>query len=171
MVPSISNIVPDHHTQGLTARPVWDVGVALHPLTPGTMSPHLAATLSARTFLWMGSHRPIGILESLADRNVADSAVSSDLSPDSAVTPRAVLPWFQNTLLREACAGAAKRSPNSRVPAEGDSVLVACFLDTVQDEAHTAASMVILSTDRQLMRWHPIMLQAHPEYMATIQLA
>ena len=67
--------------------------------------------------------------------------------------------------------GAAKRSPNSRVPAEGDSVLVACFLDTAQDEVHTAASMVILSTDRQLMRWSPIVLQAHPEYMATIQLA
>jgi hypothetical protein len=26
---------------------------------------------------------------------VADSVLSSDLSPDSVVTPRAVLPWFQ----------------------------------------------------------------------------
>ena len=152
-------------------RPVWDVGVALHPSTPNTVSPHLVATLSARNYLWMGSHRPIGILESLADRNVADSAVSSDLSPDSAVTPRAVLPWFQNTLLREACAGAAKMSPTSRVLAEGDSVLVARFLDTVRDEVHTAASMVILSTDQQLMRWNPIMLQTQPEYMETVMLA
>ena len=162
-------------------RPVWVVGVALHSSTPNTVSPHLVATLSAKNVRCIGSHRPIGILESLADRNVADSAVSSDLSPDSAVTPMAVPPWFQITFLCEACAGAATVSPNSRVlrklipyvPAEGDSVLVARFLSNVQDdsEIHTAASLVILNTDQQRLRWDPTVLQSHSEYMATIQLA
>ena len=82
------------------------VGVALHSSTPSTISPCLVAYLSTKNVWHVGSHRPIGILESLADRIVADfleslvdrivadSAVSSDLSPDSAVTPGTWLPWL-----------------------------------------------------------------------------
>jgi hypothetical protein len=88
----------------------------------------------------------------------------------------AMLPWVQLTFLREACAGAATVSPNSRIlrkpilyfPAEGDSVLVAHFLDNVRDDVHTAADSVMLSTKQQKLRWHLIVLQTHREYMATI---
>ena len=72
-----------------------DVGVALHSSTPSSLSPHQAAVLSVRNVKWIGSHRPIGKLESLADKIAADSAISSDPSLDSAVTPRMILPWFQ----------------------------------------------------------------------------
>ena len=72
-----------------------DVGVALHSSTPSSLSPHQAAVLSVRNVKWIGSHRPIGKLESLADKIAADSAISSDPSLDSAVTPGVILPWFQ----------------------------------------------------------------------------
>ena len=72
-----------------------DVGVALHSSTPSSLSPHQAAVLSMRNVKWIGSHRPISQLESLADKIAADSAVSSDPSLDSAVTPGVILPWFQ----------------------------------------------------------------------------
>ncbi len=124
-----------------------DVGVALHSSTSSSLSSHRIAVLSAKNVQWLDSHRPAGLLESLADRNVAVSAVSSDLSPDSAVTPMPMLPWFQITFFCEVCAGAAKMSPNSHklrkpIPyfqTEGDSVLVARFLDHAQDEIRNAA--------------------------------
>ena len=71
-----------------------DVGVALHSSTPSSLSSHRIAVLSAKNVQWLGSHRPFGKLESLADRIAADSAIRSDPSPDSAVTPSVVLPWF-----------------------------------------------------------------------------
>ncbi len=72
-----------------------DVGVALHSSTLTSLSSHRIAVLSAKNVQWVGSHRRIKKLESLADRIAAGSAISPDLSPDSAVTPRVILPWFQ----------------------------------------------------------------------------
>jgi hypothetical protein len=59
----------------------------------------------------------------------------------------------------------------SYFPKDGNAVLVARFLDHVRDEVYTAAELVMLSTDQQQLRWQPIVMRAHPEYLATILLA
>jgi hypothetical protein len=66
-------------------------GADLHP---SSLAPHLVAVFSEKNVKWMGSHRPVGKLESLADRIAAASAIAPDSSPDSAVTPSVALPWF-----------------------------------------------------------------------------
>ena len=111
MVPISLNSIDVQHQQRSIVRLVWgsqppddpnieaplDVGVALHSSTLSSLSPRRIAVLSTKNVQWVGSHRRIKKLESLADRIAADSAVSSDLSPDSAasVTPRVKLPWFE----------------------------------------------------------------------------
>ncbi len=93
--PIIPTLVDGHHQQqpvGAVLNQLSD-GVDLHPSSP---APHfqVVAVLSEKNVKWMGSHRTVGKLESLADRIAADSAITPDLSPDSAVTPRVRLPWF-----------------------------------------------------------------------------
>ncbi len=63
------------------------------------------------------------------------------------------------------------RKPIPYFQTEGDSVLVARFLDHAQDDLRNAAELVMFSTEQQLPRWQPIVFQTHPGYSATIQLA
>ena len=80
----IPTLVDGHHHRQLVGAMLDQPsdGVDLRPSSP---APHLVAVLSAKNVKWMGSHRPVGKLESLADRIAADSAIPS---PASAVTPR-----------------------------------------------------------------------------------
>ncbi len=66
-----------------------------YPSTPSSLAPHLVAVLSVKSVERIGSHRPVGKLESLADRTATDSAITPGPSPDSAVTPSVAIPWFQ----------------------------------------------------------------------------
>ena len=90
--PSITSNAADvelqHYLDVSAQETPSDVGVAQHSSTPSSLSPHQAAVLSVRNVKWIGSLRPISKLESLADKIAADSAISSDPSLDSAVTPR-----------------------------------------------------------------------------------